>query len=265
VSARALAFESFRFFGYGNETAIPEEGTEFALVPEELIEARIMGVLELNDGVELGAGPILRHTDPRPEPGSPLEDAEARGRIGARAYAFLDTDPIAVGEAGGRVLAAVEGFPAGWNLEEPMASAGAEAEWFTPLPLGWAGSSPTLVFKAGGRHVWGDGFPADESAFIGGSNSLRGYRFSRFAGRSSLYGSAELRLPLFELELFTRGRIGILGFQDVGRVWWDEESSSQWHRGHGGGLWYESLGFWMSVSAARGEETRIYFDFSSPM
>jgi outer membrane translocation and assembly module TamA len=146
-----------------------------------------------------------------------------------------------------------------------MGSTTVEGELFTPLPMSIAGSNTTLVFKAGGRHVWGHGFPADELAFIGGSNSLRGYRFSRFAGRSSLHGSAEIRIPLFELELFTRGRIGVLGFQDVGRVWWDDEDSNQWHRGHGGGIWYESLGFWMSVSAARGEETRIYLDFSSPM
>ena len=127
-----------------------------------------------------------------------------------------------------------------------------------------AGTNATMVFRAGGRHVWGDGFPADESAFIGGKHSLRGYRHDRFAGRSSAYGAAEIRIPLFEMELMTRGRVGILGFEDVGRVWWDEaEESTRWHNGYGGGIWFESLGFYMSAAMARGEETRLYFDFSS--
>jgi hypothetical protein len=263
LSARGIYFESFRFYGFGNDTAIPTAGPEATLVDQELIEARLMGVFEF-DRFEVGMGPVIRHTDPRPRPDSPLENGEPRGRVGGRVYFFMDTDPIGVGEAGTRVEARLEGFPAGWNLEDAMASADVLGELHTPLPLRVADTNATMVLRLGGRHVWGDGFPADESAFIGGSDSLRGYRHSRFAGRSSAYGAAEIRMPLFEMELFTRGRIGILGFQDVGRVWWEDDESARWHRGHGGGIWLETLGFWMSAAMARGEETRLYFDFSSP-
>jgi hypothetical protein len=263
VSARGIYFESFRFYGFGNDTEVPAAGPGATLVEQEWIEGRIMGVLEF-DRFEIGAGPVVRHTDPRPQPDSPLEVGEPRGRVGARAYFLMDSDPLGIGEAGTTLEARLEGFPAGWNLEEPMASADLLGEHYTPLPVRVAGTNATMVFRLGGRHVWGDGFPADESAFIGGSDSLRGYRHSRFAGRSSAFGSAEIRMPVVEVNFLSRGRIGILGFQDVGRVWWEDGESATWHRGHGGGIWFESLGFWMSAAVARGEETRVYFDFSSP-
>jgi outer membrane protein assembly factor BamA len=121
-----------------------------------------------------------------------------------------------------------------------------------------------LVIGAGSRHVWGTDFPVDESAFVGGSHSLRGYRHSRYAGRTSAFASAELRLPLFELEIFTRGRFGVLGFQDVARVWWDEEESDTWHLGHGGGIWNETLGFLGRAMIAKGEEVRYYLGLETP-
>jgi hypothetical protein len=79
------------------------------------------------------------------------------------------------------------------------------------------------------------------------------------------FGSAELRIPLFELELLTRGRFGVLGFEDFGRVWWDEEESDLWHSGHGAGIWFESLGFEGRFTVGKGEETRYYIGFSSPL
>jgi len=30
---------------------------------------------------------------------------------------------------------------------------------------------------------------------------------------------------------------GLLAFNDVGRVWVDNENSSTWHTGYGGGIW----------------------------
>ena len=31
--------------------------------------------------------------------------------------------------------------------------------------------------------------------------------------------------------------IGIIGFNDVGRVWLEGENSKRWHHGYGGGVW----------------------------
>jgi hypothetical protein len=38
------------------------------------------------------------------------------------------------------------------------------------------------------------------------------------------------------------GTLGTVGFFDVGRVWTTGESSSRWHKGYGGGLWYDIAG-----------------------
>ncbi|MCZ6780843.1 MAG: hypothetical protein O7C73_04285 [Nitrospirae bacterium] len=88
--------------------------------------------------------------------------------------------------------------------------------------------------RAGGAHVL---FYA--ASTLGGQTNLRGFRSTRFSGRSSFYTNAELRLEWFSLKgAYLPGRLGILGFIDNGRVWTDDESSDQWHQGYGGGLWY---------------------------
>lgn len=74
-------------------------------------------------------------------------------------------------------------------------------------------------------------------AYLGGEGTLLGYRKFRFAGMASLYNNFEMRVTLadFANALF-RGKFGILGFYDIGRVWNTGESSSKWHNGAGGGL-----------------------------
>ena len=92
----------------------------------------------------------------------------------------------------------------------------------------------TLAVRAGGAHVL---FYA--ASTLGGQTNLRGFRSTRFSGRSSFYTNAELRLELFSLKgAYLPGRLGILGFIDNGRVWTDGESSDTWHQGYGVGLWY---------------------------
>jgi hypothetical protein len=256
LRARAVQFESFRFFGYGNET--PRlRGTELdaTLIEEAWVQGEITSVLELGV-VDIGVGPFFRYTDPSPSEGSLLEADDAVARGGVHASLTVDAAPPGT-RLGFRFEGRAEGLPASWgDLEESVASVEALGEAQVRIPL--MDSPPTLILRAGGRHLWGEGFPADEAAYIGGRHSLRGYQFDRFAGRSAAYGTAELRIPLFELELLTRGRVGVLGFEDVGRVWWDEEDSKAWHNGYGGGLFYESLGFMVTGSAAYGEETRFY-------
>ena len=87
--------------------------------------------------------------------------------------------------------------------------------------------------------AWRCTFPFYAASTLGGTTNLRGFRSTRFSGRTSFYTNAELRLELFSLKgTFLPGRLGVLGFVDNGRVWTDEESSDKWHQGYGGGLWY---------------------------
>lgn len=100
----------------------------------------------------------------------------------------------------------------------------------------------TLAVRVGGAHNVGT-FPFYAANMLGGTTNLRGYRGSRFSGRSNFFTNSEVRVGLLDIggEVLP-GTLGALGFFDIGRVWTDGESSSEWHAGYGGGLWYNVVG-----------------------
>jgi hypothetical protein len=72
---------------------------------------------------------------------------------------------------------------------------------------------------------------------LGGLHTLRGFHTWRFTGKTMAYNDLELRLKVLDFNSYLfPGSIGILGFNDVGRVWSPNESSSQWHDGYGFGV-----------------------------
>ncbi|WP_345955178.1 BamA/TamA family outer membrane protein [Mucilaginibacter sp. PAMB04168] len=72
---------------------------------------------------------------------------------------------------------------------------------------------------------------------LGGSDNLRGFRTWRFTGKSMVYNNIEARLKVLDFNSYLfPGSLGIIGFNDVGRVWTPGEKSSQWHDGYGGGI-----------------------------
>jgi hypothetical protein len=95
----------------------------------------------------------------------------------------------------------------------------------------------TMAMRVGVAHNVGS-FPFFGANTLGGRDNLRGYRSTRFAGRTSAYQNAELRLELVDFSTYLAiGTLGVLGFADNGRVWTDGESSDVWHQGYGGGFW----------------------------
>ncbi|NOT75765.1 MAG: hypothetical protein HOP08_12635 [Cyclobacteriaceae bacterium] len=74
--------------------------------------------------------------------------------------------------------------------------------------------------------------------YMGGDGGLLGYRKNRFAGNSMLYDNLELRIKLFDFTSYLfPGSVGMVLFNDVGRVWAKNESSDLWHWGYGGGFY----------------------------
>ncbi|MDP9077449.1 MAG: outer membrane protein assembly factor [Bacteroidota bacterium] len=74
---------------------------------------------------------------------------------------------------------------------------------------------------------------------LGGIQNLRGFYSGRFTGKSMAYDNLEVRIKLFDYASYiVPGTLGLVGFNDVGRVWVPGESSSQWHDGYGGGLYW---------------------------
>ena len=125
-----------------------------------------------------------------------------------------------------------------YNTEENFSRFTSELKMFFPINF-----SPQLTFanRTGGAHNIGS-FPFYESNSIGGTTSLRGFRGSRFSGRSTFYNNTELRFELFDFYRYLLGgKVGISAFYDTGRVWTDGESSNVWHSGYGGGIWFNVL------------------------
>ncbi|MFL5741419.1 MAG: BamA/TamA family outer membrane protein [Flavisolibacter sp.] len=121
------------------------------------------------------------------------------------------------------------------------------------LRLGWAANYGNYEFE--------------QAMYLGNTDNLRGFRKQRFAGKSMLYNNLELRVRLadFNTYLFP-GSVGLLVFNDVGRVWLKGEDSQSWHDGWGGGIWVAPIRrFVVSASLAHSKEEdlmpRVTFGF----
>lgn len=72
---------------------------------------------------------------------------------------------------------------------------------------------------------------------LGGPFSLQGFHTSRFIGRQMVFNDLEMRLKLFKFNAYLfPGTLGIIGYNDAGRVWIPGETSSTIHDAYGGGL-----------------------------
>ncbi len=105
----------------------------------------------------------------------------------------------------------------------------------------WSTQAPsilTLAARIGGGHIFSKDFEFFQAQQLGGLTNLRGYRRTRFYGRSSFYNNLEFRLRIAQFRTyFFPVYFGLIGFNDIGRVWQDQESSQVWHHGYGGGIY----------------------------
>jgi hypothetical protein len=77
-----------------------------------------------------------------------------------------------------------------------------------------------------------------QAQYLGGTENLRGFRRNRFGGDNMLFSNIDIRLNLFDFRGYLiPGSLGIIAFNDIGRVWVEDEKSSTWHHGYGGGIW----------------------------
>ena len=117
----------------------------------------------------------------------------------------------------------------------------------------------TLAFRLGGAHNIGD-FRFYQANTLGGTDNLRGFRRTRFAGRSSVYQNTEIRVQVFRYQTYLFPlQVGVLGLIDHGRVLADGDRSSQLHRGVGGGIWVDLLNqAVLNATYTAGGEEKLY-------
>lgn len=113
-------------------------------------------------------------------------------------------------------------------------------------------SRVTTVLRAGAGKIFTSNPEYFQALTLGANNYNRGYRKDRFSGTSIAYGGTELRVKLFKSKSFILpGDVGVMGYYDIGRVWYPGERSNKWHDSYGGGFYFVPYSLVM-ISATMG-------------
>jgi hypothetical protein len=257
--------ERLNYFGLGNDTEKAQSMRYYRVFSGLLrIEPSITLELTPNVGLDLRARFERVDTDTLPETPTFVSETRPYGydtmkQVGAGAALRVDTRNRPSAASSGFVVEA-----GGFYYPEVLdIDRGAFGKMFghaaTYLSLSENGNQ-TVALRAGGEKVWGT-FPYYEAAYIGGSETLRGFRTDRFAGDASLYASAEWRMFLGRVGFLIPWDIGVFAISDVGRVYLSGLSPGGWHFSYGGGIWASPFNrqFTSSVSVAFSTEgTSLY-------
>ena len=258
----ASGIEVVRFFGFGNETAFTAADSFYKVSQDQYSLSVGFGHGIARD-LTFRIGPTVKYVTT--DLGSPTlvalvhpYGADNFGLFGGQAAVEFDSrDSPTAARRGARVLVAGSVYPAAWDVQTTFGEVHALASTYLTANIPFR---PTLALQAGGKKVWGN-YPFFEAAFVGGSRTVQGLPDHRYIGDAAAWGNAQLRLDLGRYDVVLPGRWGLLGTADAGRVWVAGETSSTWHHGFGGGLWFAPLaaGNTVSMVVARSEgQTGFY-------
>lgn len=237
---RWSGIEILNWFGLGNETTT-DHPTAYHRVTHE--EVTLTAAVSVGDGERrhLEVGPTFTYTSTDTAGAATLiadDDPYGSGgfaQVGLRTSFAVDARDAPGTPTGGYLLTGGGAwFP---GVLDATRGAFGEAHGQAAAYLSPPGGNPVLAVRGAGKKVWGS-WPFTGAAFLGGPASLRGLREQRYAGDAMLLGSAELRVDVGRMTFPVPTDVGILVLADVGRVFYGPESSSTWHSGVGGGLWF---------------------------
>ena len=275
--ARATRYESFRFFGYGNNT--PKLSKSRSLVEQDLVSIEPALAWQIGwrdrENVNAGfskdtansankirplvgtiqAGPVFYWNDAKPAAGTPpgfLTGGDMT-RAGISAALDLDQTTSAPATRGFTFKSEALLLPPIMDVDETAATLRAVAATYVPI----MSNGLHLAARLGGSSAWGD-VAVQDAPYIGGRSSVRGYSSRRFIGDRTAFGSVELRMPMGTVPLLINWSSGVFALADAGRVWLDGESPGKWHTGLGAGVWITALGQTFSAAYAHGEGNRFY-------
>jgi outer membrane protein assembly factor BamA len=282
----------YNFFGLGNDTenlSARREGRTTARLVNNAYRVRferleIAPTLERNtfSFLRLGIGPRFeRTTIYEQQLGSELRKVRNQGEAVSRDFGFRESDFQTNSYLGGIAYMSLDASASRVNpriglrwYNEAQYSHQLSGEKLTygrltsemrfyltpnfPFRLTYAG-------RLGVQRNLGD-FRFYQANTLGGTTNLRGYRRTRYAGRTALYGNAEARLHLFKFNAYLfPGQFGVLGLADAGRVYSSRDIKTglgAFHTGLGGGVFAEvAKQAVINVTYSLGEERVIFLGF----
>ncbi|MFL5741223.1 MAG: hypothetical protein ACJ75B_13450 [Flavisolibacter sp.] len=242
------------FFGYGNNTEIIQNVKDV----EDFYHARydraylaLLARTHLSSWASIAYGPSFQYFHLRTEenvhkyvydyfdPYAFPDSYKPKYFAGGEVHLLLDRRNNTVATTRGIQVKGYFRALAGMNsVSHDLAQTGGSLALYTDFI---AKRKVVLATIFGGGHNYGN-FELSQAQTLGFDNHLRGFRAQRFAGRSAAYNNTELRIKIAEFNAYLfPTAIGVYGFNDLGRVWADGESSKTWHHGYGGGLWLMPL------------------------
>ena len=243
LEAGAYAAREFRnFYGLGNESDRDARSLFLARMQTVEVVPSLRRTFGRHSYVEFGPRAEYVNVDPPsglevgdPGVGFSAEQLTDKYLGGFQSTIALDGRDSTLNTKSGFLWLTQAAFTAGFRTSDMrFGRFSSELRYFYTLPVP---GQITLALRVGGSTIVGS-FPFFEASALGGSDNLRGFPRTRFTGRSAAYGNADLRVKLFDFNLYIlKGELGALGFVDQGRVWLNDEDSDAWHRGYGGGLW----------------------------
>ena len=263
------------FFGLGNKTIIdPSRNLEYYQVRYKYVQGELMFRKRLNSVLHIMAGPVVYHYWNKQEDNAKriLDNPSLIGLDSTNIYSqktYLGGKFSILINNLDNVLLPTRGI--NWNTEfTSMAGLTNTSKPYTSLTSEMAvhaaltdPAKVVAVLRLGGGKIYSKHYEYFQTLNLGANNFLRGFRKDRFSGTSMAYGSIELQVKLFESKSYIfPGAVGIIGFNDVGRVWLPGENSKKWHDSYGGGFYYAAYNFALISATIGYSKEEQLFNFS---
>lgn len=261
------------FFGFGNQTKFVKNdqiNITYYRSRFNLFELAALAKYHPVPSVQLNTGPVFQHYwidyddnkdrfITKPESGLDQERLKQKKTyLGLQAQAVLDTrNNQTVPTRGVHWMNTVRWVNGVSRVSNSFTQWETNLSYFVSL---LAPNQVVLAGRLGGGGNYGN-YEFFQAQYLGGNESLRGYRNFRFGGDKRFFNNLDLRIRLTELRGYIMpGTLGLLFFQDIGRVWLKNEPSARWHLGYGGGIWLAPANrFVVSACYGQSEEGGLPF------
>jgi hypothetical protein len=239
------------FFGIGNSTVLDKsKPDQFYRVRYSYTQGELMVRRRSSEILSFTAGPVFYHY------WSHLKDNKTRilsnpGRLGLDSLSIYSPKTYVGGKVGMYVYFINNDFiptrGITWNSEfQALAPVNPNSKALTKITTDMviygAITDPakvTGIFRIGFGNIFSKNYEYFQALTLGANNYNRGFRKNRFSGSKLFYTGLEGRIKLFKLKsYFLPGDVGLIAYNDLGRVWTNERDDKTWHYSYGGGIYF---------------------------